>query len=48
MLNLQEREINMAKVSLESLTTIDGFYAAALVDGESGLALQHKAVVILT
>ncbi len=26
----------MAKVSLESLTTIYGFHAAALVDGECG------------
>ena len=32
----------MAKVSLESLTTIDGFYAAALVDGESGLAMATQ------
>lgn len=29
----------MAKVSLASLTEIDGFIAAALVDSESGLAL---------
>lgn len=32
----------MAKVSLETLTSIDGFYAAALVDGESGLALATQ------
>ena len=32
----------MAKVTLDSLTSIDGFYAAALVDGESGLALATQ------
>lgn len=32
----------MAKVSLGSLESIDGFYAAALVDGESGLALATQ------
>lgn len=32
----------MAKVSLESLSSIDGFYTAALVDGESGLALATQ------
>lgn len=32
----------MAKVSLETLTSIDGFVAAALVDGESGLALATQ------
>ena len=32
----------MAKLSLESLTDIDGFVAAALVDTESGLALATQ------
>ena len=32
----------MAKVSLEALANIDGFYAAALVNGERGLALATQ------
>ena len=32
----------MAKISLERLTDIDGFVAAALVDAESGLALATQ------
>lgn len=29
----------MARVSLDALTSLDGFVAAALVDSDSGLAL---------
>jgi predicted regulator of Ras-like GTPase activity (Roadblock/LC7/MglB family) len=36
----------MAKISLESLTNIDGFVAAALVDTESGLALATQGGAI--
>lgn len=32
----------MAKVTLDILTDIDGFVAAALADGESGLALATQ------
>lgn len=38
----QQGLIIMAKVSLESLTDIDGFVAAALVDSDSGLALATQ------
>ncbi len=37
----------MAKLSLDGLTSIDGFNAAALVDTESGLALATQGGVIL-
>lgn len=35
----------MAKISLESLTDIDGFIAAALVDSERALRLLLKAAI---
>ena len=35
----------MAKISLERLTDIDGFVAAALIDTESGLALATQGGV---
>lgn len=34
--------IKVARISLESLTDLDGFTAAALVDSESGLALATQ------
>ena len=37
----------MAKVTLDQLTEIDGFIAAALVDSESGLALAAQGTGIV-
>ena len=37
----------MAKVTLDQLTEIDGFIAAALVDSESGLALAAQGTRIV-
>lgn len=38
----------MAKLSLEALTEMDGFIAAALVDSETGLALSTKGTGVPT
>lgn len=38
----------MAKVTLDTLTDIDGFVAVALADGESGLALATQGVVAIS
>lgn len=37
----------MAKVTLDTLTAIDGFIAAALVDSESGLALATQGTRVV-
>ena len=37
----------MAKVTLDALTAIDGFIAAALVDSESGLALATQGTGVV-
>ena len=36
----------MARITLDSLTELDGFVAAALVDSESGLALATQGTGI--